>query len=90
MLDVGDEGKAVLAVEQRLQALGYLDTADEQFGEDTAKAVQFFKAYQGLMPTKQADGEFNVYLNNIEYDREYVTVDRQLDAAFSYLEGLTK
>ncbi len=90
VLDVGNEGEAVLAVEQRLQALGYLDTADEQFGEDTAKAVQFFKAYQGLMPTKQADGEFNVYLNNIEYDREYVTVDRQLDAAFSYLEGLTK
>lgn len=90
VLRVGDEGAAVLAVEQRLQVLGYLDAADETFDEDTAFAVRLFKAYQGLMPTKEADGEFNVYLNNIEYDREYITVDRQLDAAFNYLEGLSE
>ena len=32
--------------------------------------------------------DFIAYLNNIEYDKQYEEVDKQLEAAHNYLKGI--
>lgn len=87
-IGIGTEGKNVLALEQRLNALGFLENADEKFDSDSMKAVQLCKATYGMEPSPLVDVEFLYYINNIEYDRLYVTIDRQLEAAVEYLKGI--
>ena len=85
---VGSEGKGVLAIEQRLEVLGYMDEADEVFTEETMEAVQEYKAYNGMLPLAVVDFDFIAYLNNVEYNKMYIEVDKQLEAATKYLEEL--
>ena len=85
---VGSEGKGVLAIEQRLEVLGYMDEADEVFTEETMDAVQEYKAYNGMLPLAVVDFDLIAYLNNVEYNKMYIEVDKQLEAATKYLEEL--
>ena len=85
---VGSVGKAVLAIEQRLSALGYMDEADEEFTEETMDAVRLFKASNNMGTEPIVNFDFIAFINNLEYDEIYYTVDRQLDAAHNYLKGL--
>lgn len=85
----GSKGEGVLAIEQRLNILGYFEEeADEIFTEETMEAVREFKAYNGLGTEPFVDFDFIAFLNNIEYDKQYIEIDRQLEAAHNYLKGL--
>ncbi len=84
----GDSGKGVLALEQRLESLGYMEEYDQVFDEETEKAVKTFQAYAGLSATGIADAYTLVKLNDIEYSELEELVDNQLFAALDYLKGL--
>ena len=91
MLDfILEKGEGVIAIEQRLTALGYMDKADEDFTEETMDAVRLFKAYNGMSVENTVEFDFIAYLNNIEYDKQYEEVDRQFEAAYNYLKELDK
>ncbi len=85
---LGKSGKGVLAIEERLSVLGYLDEADENFDEETMDAVRYFKIALSLDPTPLVDMDFLTCLGGIEYDEIYLTNDRQFDSAYEYLKGL--
>ncbi len=85
---VGSKGKNVLAIEQRLSALGYMDEADEEFTEESMDAVRLFKASNNMGTEPIVNFDFIAFLNNLEYNEIYYTVDRQFDAAYNYLKGL--
>ncbi len=85
---VGSKGEGVLAIEERLTVLGYMDSADEEFTEETMEAVRTFKAYNGMSVAETVEFDFIAFLNNIEYDKQYEEVDRQFEAAYEYLKGL--
>ena len=85
---VGSVGEGVLAIEQRLVVLGYMEEADENFTEETMEAVRKFKAYNGMSMDPVVEFDFIAFINNIEYDKNYEEVDRQLEAAHNYLKGL--
>ena len=83
---VGTESDNVLAVEERLAAIGYLDSApDRVFGEDTHLAIQEFQAVAGLSMSGEADTMTLISLNNVEYDEIAETNDLQLRAAIDHL-----
>ncbi len=84
----GTQGKNVLAIEERLKALGYLDEADENADKATMEAIALLKTAYGQDPDFNADIDFLSYINSIEYDRIYTTNDRQFKAAYDYLKGL--
>lgn len=84
----GSVGDNVLAIEERLAALGYLDKADNVADADTMEAVALLKTAYGSDPIKKADIDFLAYINSIDYSKIYKTNDRQLKAAWDYLKGL--
>lgn len=84
----GSVGDNVLAIEERLAALGYLDEADNVADADTMEAVALLKTSYGSDPIKKADIDFLAYINSIDYSKIYKTNDRQLKAAWDYLKGL--
>lgn len=84
----GSQGKNVLAIEERLKALGYLDEADEVADDDTMQAIAYLKADYGQDPDYDANIDFLSYINSIEYDEIYTINDRQFKAAYDYLKGL--
>ncbi len=87
-ITIGSKGKSVLAIEQRLSALGYMEEADEEFTEETMDAVRTFKAANNMGSDPVVNFDFIAFINNLEYDEIYYTVDRQFDAAYNYLKGL--
>lgn len=85
-LKSGDENEAVLALEQRLVFLGYMeDVADEVYDEKTVDAVKTFQAHRNLGAIGEANVETLMNLNNIDYDNIKFSVDCQLDTAVKYL-----
>lgn len=86
----GSEGKNVLAIEQRLCVLGFMNEADEKADDETMEAIALMKSAYGADPTVKADIDFLAYLNSVEYGKLYVTNDRQLSAAWEYLKGLER
>ena len=84
----GSVGDNVLAIEERLAALGYLDKADNVADADTMEAVALLKTSYGSDPIKKSDIDFLAYINSIDYSKIYKTNDRQLKAAWDYLKGL--
>ena len=86
---VGDTGKGVLAIKQRLDLLGYyIGTVNEIFDEETAVAVKAFQAASGLFPYGVADFTTQTALGQAVIDAE-VMVDRQLNKAYEILTGKT-
>lgn len=84
----GSVGKNVLAIEQRLYVLGFMDEADETADDETMEAIALMKSAYGTDPTVKADIDFLAYLNSVDYSELYVTNDRQLSAAWEYLKEL--
>lgn len=78
-------GQTVLAVEQRLDALGYFSQEpDEVFDDETKEAVKQFQMVRSLDITGELDMYTLVAINDIIYEYTYVN-DDQLEAAKSYL-----
>ena len=73
-----------LALEQRLQAVGLLDKADEVFDDDTVKAVKDLQLVLGYDMTGVPGFYEYMYLNDYDYDFETV-IDKQIDSAVEYL-----
>lgn len=85
-LKAGDENENVLALEQRLVFLGYMeDTADEVYDETTEDAVETYQVYRNLSSTGVADINTLMNINNVDYEKIEFDVDCQLDAAINYL-----
>lgn len=84
---VGDIGKGVLAVKQRLDLLGYyVGEVNDVFDEETAVAVKTFQEKNGLFPYGVADFTTQTTLGQVVIDAE-VEIDRQLDKAYELLTG---
>ena len=83
-------GKMTLALEQRLEAIGCLDEEpDEVYDEETKKAVMYLQNILGYEATGTPGFYEYLYLNDLSYDFD-VEIDRQMDSAIAYLDGLTK
>lgn len=81
-------GKMTLALEQRLNALGYFDEApDEVFDENTSAAVRSLQLRLGYDATGVPGFYEYLYLNDMSYDF-YNVKDNQLAGATEYLESL--
>lgn len=78
-------GDMTLALEQRLEALGYLEEADEVYDQATTDAVMRFQAVLGHELTGVPGFYEYLYLNDYSYDFD-VVIDKQLDAAVEYLK----
>ena len=86
---VGSESDGVLAVEQRLEFLGYfVASPDKVYDSETASAVTMYQTYRGLNATGNADVYTLLDLNNIEYEKIEFTDDKQFDAALEYIKSL--
>ncbi len=80
-----EEGEHILAIEQRLNALGYLEeAADTVYNDNTKEAIKYFQMLRGLEITGVADVFTIVALNDIVYNFEIVN-DDQIVAAKQYL-----
>lgn len=83
---LGDGGKDVLAIEQRLQLLGYdMDKPDETLDEKTFEAIKKFQTDQSLFSYGVMDATTQIRLNNA-MDNVEIEEDLQLDAAIKELE----
>lgn len=83
---VGTQSDNVLAIEERLAALGYFGgTPDRVFDSDTMIATEEFQAVCGLSMSGIADTLTLISLNNAEYDQIMREDDVQLRAAIDYL-----
>lgn len=86
-VETGDTGEDVLAIEQRLEFLGYMEEADDKFDAATADAVTRFQTNAGLVANGRADFNTLLYLSGQDYSLP-VFVDKQLEAAVSYLSSI--
>ncbi|OQB13366.1 MAG: Carboxy-terminal processing protease CtpA precursor [Firmicutes bacterium ADurb.Bin193] len=81
ILKNGDRGKDVLAVEHRLDAMGfYIQSVDEIYDSYTAAAVTAFQSSTGLFPYGVADITTQIKIAD-EAAQAYVIQDRQLEKA---------
>lgn len=84
---VGSEGEGVMAIEQRLNFLGYFaEQPDEVYDNKTAVAVTTYQAYRGLKVTGVSDIYTMIDLNNIDYEQPRER-DLQFETAIKYLRG---
>lgn len=85
VLQTGDTGKDVLAMEQRLNALGYsIGIPDEEFGEDTFYAVKKFQEQTGLFPYGVLDITTQLAVAN-KVQNIQVTLDDTLQKALDII-----
>lgn len=80
----GDTDQGVLALEERLVFLGYLEKADTVFAADTAAAVRMYQAINDLPVTGVADIYTQIRLDNADYETPRLR-DNQLEKAKEYL-----
>lgn len=85
---VGTVNDNVLAIEQRLSAMGYnVGTVDREFTQETADAVTLFQANNNLFPYGVADLTTQIAIHNRSIQYKQV-LDVQLDTAFEYMKSL--
>lgn len=77
-------GDMTLALEQRLNALGYIEEADEVFDEKTTDAVSRFQAVLGYEINGIPGFYEYLFLNDYNYAQLSVVVDNQIQAAIEY------
>ncbi len=88
VLSAGDSGKDVLAVEQRLEAMGYpIEYVDETYDYQTQNAVRMFQDKNGLFPYGVADLTTQIKIMDVAAETE-VTVDIQIEKAKALVQGL--
>lgn len=86
IMQIGDEGEDVLALNQRMHALGYsVGVPDEVFDEDLYYAVKKFQDTMGLYPYGVCDITTQLKIENTLQDEDII-IDRQLDAAIKLFE----
>ena len=80
-LTLGDTGKDVLAIKQRLNIMGYyFNSVDEKYDDRTVDVVRNFQEKNGLFPYGVADLTTQLKIIEISRDSE-VEVDKQLERA---------
>ena len=84
LAEVQDE-ETILALEQRLVALGYMEEADEIFDEATKDAVSRFQAILGYEITGNPSFKEYLFLNDYNYEELTVETDNQKQYAIDYL-----
>ena len=77
-------GDMTLALEQRLNALGYIEEADEVFDEKTSDAVSRFQAVLGHEINGIPGFYEYLYLNDYNYQTLSIVIDNQMQAAIDY------
>ena len=82
-----ENAQMTLALEQRLEVLGYLEEADEIFDEKTTTAVKSLQNILGYEATGIAGFYEYLYLNDLSYDFE-TEKDNQLNTAIDYLKSI--
>ncbi len=80
----GDSGEAILAIEQRLAFLGYMEEADTIYDAETEAALRVFQAQNSLTATGVADIYTQISLNAIDYTAPMEN-DDQLARALEFL-----
>lgn len=83
--DAVNDGGMVLALEQRLVALGYLEEADEVFDDTTKQAVTRIQALLGYDVTGIPGFYEYLYLNDYDYDFD-IEIDKQMEEAIRYFK----
>lgn len=84
---VGSTGQNVLALEQRLNAMGYdVGEVDDKFTEETKNAVEIFQSLNDLYSYGVADITTMVKINNIANKYQQL-VDLQYEAAIEYFNN---
>lgn len=84
-LKEGDNGKAVLAVKQRFEALGYDIQVNEQFDHALTLAVKTFQETAGLPKNGIMDMDTETLFSSVVSEAR-VLMDDQLDRAIEYLK----
>ena len=79
------DGETILALEQRLVALGYMREADEIFDETTKDAVSRFQAIVGYEVTGEPTFYDYMFLNDYDYEPLTIETDDQKQTAVDYL-----
>ena len=79
------DGETILALEQRLVALGYMKEADEVFDDVTKDAVSRFQAVIGYEVTGEPSFYDYMYLNDYDYEPLTIETDDQKQTAINYL-----
>ena len=84
---INDDSQNVLALEQRLDFLGYnVGTVDTVFDEKTQKGLSTFQVYRNLPVTGTLNTETALDLNSIDYENLRFEVDLQYETAKNYLK----
>ena len=83
--DALNDGGMILALEQRLVALGYLEEADEVFDDTTKQAVTRIQALLGYEVTGIPGFYEYLYLNDYSYDFD-IEIDKQMEEAIKYFK----
>ena len=82
-----DDSQNVLALEQRLDFLGYLTcTPDSIFDEKTENALKTYQIYRNLPSTGTLNMETALDLNSLDYGSFKFEVDKQYETAKNYLK----
>ncbi|MBQ4516046.1 MAG: PDZ domain-containing protein [Clostridia bacterium] len=83
---LGDSGESILAIKQRLDALGYqVGEVNDVFDKELELATYSFQQDAGLYPYGVMDITTQNFLNNVA-DKAKVLKDLQLDAAVAYFK----
>ena len=80
----GDSGEGILAIEQRLAFLGFMEEADTVYDAATEAALRAFQVHTDLTVTGNADIYTQIELNAIDYTAP-VENDDQLARALEFL-----
>lgn len=88
LLEQGDCGDDVLAIEQRLCAMGYpIENPDEFYDMRTEVAVTAFQSNNGLFPYGVADITTQIKIMDVAFEAE-IMQDRQLEKAKEIIAGI--
>ncbi len=76
--------KSILALEQRLEVLGYLPEADGIYDEETKDAVARIQSILGYKVTGEVGFYEYLFLKDYNYEEVKTLIDNQMDAAINY------
>ncbi len=76
--------KSLLALEQRLEVLGYLSEADGIYDDETRDAIARIQSTLGYKVTGEVGFYEYLFLKDYNYDDVEMLVDHQMDAALKY------
>ena len=82
-----DESDNVLAIEQRLELLGYFEEKpDKFFDEETKKALEMYQTFRKLPVTGTPNHETSLDLNSIDFENMAFSNEAQMNTALNDLK----